>query len=106
MGTPTTPLSGRTTSTISRRGSSSKSAGVTLSRKNQVLDKNAQRMQLAVLLKIRDYVNAGAVVVGLKPTESPSNSDDQVEFKRIADELWGSDAGERTVGKGKVFAGV
>jgi alpha-L-rhamnosidase len=71
-----------------------------------VLDKNAQRMQLAVLRKIRDYVNSGAVVVGLKPTESPSNSDDQVEFKRIADELWGSDVGERTVGKGKVFAGM
>jgi hypothetical protein len=71
-----------------------------------VLDKNAQRMQLAVLRKIRDYVNAGAVVVGSKPTESPSNADDQSEFKRIADGLWGSDAGERTVGKGRVFAGM
>jgi hypothetical protein len=63
-------------------------------------------MQLAVLRKIRDYVNAGAVVVGSKPTESPSNADDQSEFKRIADGLWGSDAGERTVGKGRVFAGM
>jgi hypothetical protein len=71
-----------------------------------VLDKNAQRMQLAVLRKIRDYVNAGAAVVGLKPTESPTNSDDQAEFKRIADELWGSGSGERTVGKGRVFAGM
>ena len=71
-----------------------------------VLDKNAQRMQLAVLRKIRDYVNAGAAVVGLKPTESPTNSDDQVEFKRIADELWAPNTGERTVGKGKVFAGM
>jgi len=71
-----------------------------------VLDRNAQRMQLAVLRKIRDYVNAGAAVVGLKPIESPSNSDDQVEFKRIADQLWGADSGERTVGKGKVFAGM
>jgi hypothetical protein len=71
-----------------------------------VLDKNAQRMQLDVLRKIRDYVNAGAVVVGLKPTGSPTNSDDQAEVKRIADELWGSGSGERTVGRGKVFAGM
>jgi hypothetical protein len=71
-----------------------------------VLDKNAQRMQLAVLRRIRDYVNAGASVAGLKPIESPSNSDAQAEFKRIADELWGSGSGERTVGKGKVFAGM
>jgi len=59
-----------------------------------------------VLRKIRDYVHAGAALVGLKPTESPSNMDDQAEFKRIADELWGSGSGERTVGKGKVFAGI
>ena len=72
-----------------------------------VLDKNTQRnTPLPVLRKIRDYVNAGAVVVGAKPIASPSNSDDQVEFKRIADELWGSGTGERTVGKGKVFAGM
>ncbi len=71
-----------------------------------VLDKNAQRMQLAVLRKIRDYVNAGAAVVGVKPIESPTNSDDQAEVRRIADELWGSGTGERTVGKGKVFAGM
>jgi len=72
-----------------------------------VLDRNAQRnTPLPVLRKIRDYVNAGAVVVGQKPIASPSNSDDQAEFKRIADELWGSDSGERTVGKGKVFAGM
>jgi len=70
-----------------------------------VLDKNAQRMPLAVLRKIRDYVNAGAMVVGPKPTESPSLMDDQAEYKRIADQLWGSGSGEQTVGKGKVFAG-
>jgi hypothetical protein len=71
-----------------------------------VLDKNAQRMQLAVLRKIRDYVNAGAAIVGPKPVESPTQADDQAEFKRIADELWGSGSGECTVGKGKVFAGM
>ena len=40
------------------------------------LDPNSQRMPLAVLRKIRDMVNAGAVVVGPKPIESPSLSDD------------------------------
>ena len=62
------------------------------------LDPNSQHMPLAVLRKIRDMVNAGAVVVGPKPIESPSLSDDQAEFKTIADRLWGGNTG-----KGKVF---
>jgi hypothetical protein len=53
------------------------------------LDPNSQHMSLAVLRKIRDLVNAGAVVVGSKPIESPSQADDQMEFKTIADQLWG-----------------
>ncbi len=52
------------------------------------LDPNSQHMALAVLRKIRDLVNAGATVAGPKPVESPSLSDDQAEFHRIADELW------------------
>jgi hypothetical protein len=43
-------------------------------------------------------VNAGAVLVGAKPIDSPSQGDDQAEFKTIAGQLWGSGAG-----KGKVF---
>ena len=70
-----------------------------------VLDENTRRMPLAVLRKIRDHVNAGAAIVGPKPTESPSLMDDQAEYGRIADELWGSGSGQRTVGKGTVFAG-
>ena len=54
------------------------------------LDRNAQRnTPLPVLRKIRDYVNAGAAVVGEKRAASPSNTDNQAEFKRIADDLWG-----------------
>ena len=64
------------------------------------LDPNSQRMPLAVLRKIRDMVNAGAIVVGPKPIESPSLSDDAAEFKTIADQLWGG-----TTGKGKVLTG-
>jgi hypothetical protein len=70
-----------------------------------VLDTNSQHMTLAVLRKIRDLLNAGAMVVGPKPLESPSLSDDQGEFKTIADQLWGQGSGERSIGKGKLCAG-
>jgi hypothetical protein len=53
------------------------------------LDPNARHMPLAVLRKIRDLVEAGAVVVGPKPADSPSLSDDQAEFQALADRLWG-----------------
>jgi len=62
------------------------------------LDPNSQHMSLAVLRKIRDLVNAGAVVVGPKPVDSPSQADDQAEFKTIADQLWGPGTG-----KGRVY---
>ena len=62
------------------------------------LDPNSRHMSLAVLRKIRDLVNAGAVVVGPKPIDSPSQADDQAEFKTIADQLWGPG-----IGKGKVY---
>jgi hypothetical protein len=69
------------------------------------LDPYSRHMSLPVLKKIRDLVNAGAVVVGPKPVDSPSLSDDQAEFKTIADQVFGSGTGERTYGKGKVYAG-
>ena len=75
-----------------------------MSYKLLALDANARHMPLAVLRKIRDLVMAGAVVVGTKPIDSPSLSDDQAEFQKIAGQLWMSD-GEGQVGKGKVFAG-
>jgi len=64
------------------------------------LDPNSRHMSLAVLRKIRDLVNAGAIVVGPKPIDSPSQADDQAEFKTIADQLWGPG-----IGKGKVYGG-
>ncbi|HUI53874.1 MAG TPA: glycosyl hydrolase [Bryobacteraceae bacterium] len=69
------------------------------------LDPNARHMVVPVLRKIRDLVNAGAAVVGPKPTDTPSLSDNEAEFHTIADQLWGSGTGERAVGKGKVYAG-
>ena len=68
-------------------------------------DANGRRMSLPVLRKIRDLVGAGASVVGPKPTESPSLSDDQTEFRSITAELWGPGEGTRAYGKGKVYAG-
>jgi len=54
------------------------------------LDPRARHMSLPVLRKIRDLVMAGAVVVGAKPTDDPSLSDDLAEFRAIADRLWDS----------------
>jgi hypothetical protein len=67
------------------------------------IDSSACYMSLSVLQKIRDMVNAGAVVTGPKPINSPSLSDDQSEFKSIADELWGIGTGNNS--KGKINAG-
>jgi hypothetical protein len=69
------------------------------------LDANSRHMSLPVLKKIRDLVNAGAVVVGPKPTDSPSLSDDQAEFQTIAGQVFASGTGEHAYGKGKVYAG-
>jgi len=65
------------------------------------LDPNSRHMSLPVLRKIRDLVAAGAVVAGPKPLTTPSLSDDEGEFRRLADELWGSGAG---AGRAKVTA--
>ena len=70
------------------------------------LDPNSRHMSLPVLRKIRDLVAAGAVVAGPKPLSTPSLSDDEAEFRRLADELWGpgtAGGGART-GKGTVSA--
>jgi hypothetical protein len=69
------------------------------------LDANCHQMTLPVLRKIRDMVIAGAFVVGDKPAETPSLTDDQAEWKTIADQLWMNEKGENAVGKGKVYGG-
>ncbi|HXN21916.1 MAG TPA: glycosyl hydrolase [Candidatus Dormibacteraeota bacterium] len=68
------------------------------------LDPYSQHMSLPVLRKIHALVNSGAIVAGPKPISSPSLSDDQAEFRTIADQLWVSGSGEHSYGKGKVFA--
>jgi hypothetical protein len=70
-----------------------------------VLDPRARHMTLPVLRKIRELVREGALVVGSKPSDSPSLSDSQAEFQTIADEVWGSGAGDHAYGNGTVYAG-
>jgi hypothetical protein len=69
------------------------------------LDPNSKSMSLPVLRKIGELVNAGAIVVGAKPTASPSLSDDDAEFQRLADAVWGSasGAGEHRHGAGTAY---
>jgi len=61
---------------------------------------SSRKMTLPVLRKVRDLVNAGAVVAGDRPVGSPSLADNAAEFNAIADEIWGS-----APKKGKVLAG-
>jgi hypothetical protein len=66
------------------------------------LDPHSQHMSLPVLRKIRDLVEAGGIVAGAKPADTPSLADDPQLFQSIADELWGSGGGN-SVGKGRVY---
>ncbi len=69
------------------------------------LDPNSRYMSLPVLRKIRDMVNAGAVISGAKPVNTPSLSDDPGEFRSIAGQLWANENGVNSVGKGKIYSG-
>lgn len=69
------------------------------------LDPYSRHMSLPVLKAIEGLVKQGAIVVGSKPTDDPSQADDHAEFDRINSELFGDGSGEHTVGTGKVYAG-
>ena len=70
-----------------------------------VLDKYSKHMSLPVLRAISKLVQQGAVVAGEKPVGTPSLADDQAEFQKLSDALFGAGNEVRTVGKGKVYAG-
>ena len=70
------------------------------------LDPYSVHMSLPVLRSIRDLVRSGASVAGAMPVNDPSLADDDKEFANITKELWGTGAGIRSVGKGKVYAGM
>lgn len=67
-------------------------------------------MRPAVARKIKALLEDGAVVLGPRPTHSPSLQDYPVadqQVRQIADELWGNmgQRGVRNVGKGLLFTG-
>ena len=69
------------------------------------LDAFSRHMSLPVLRAIHKLVANGATVAGEKPIDDPSLSDDQKEFSRLSDELFGDGTGVHRVGKGQVYAG-
>ncbi len=69
------------------------------------LDASTSQMTLPVLQKIKSLVEEGAIVVGEKPQSTPSNSDDDLIFNDIVNELWANESGVNTVGSGNVYAG-
>ena len=65
----------------------------------------SRHMSLPVLRAIHTLVMDGAVVAGPKPNDDPSLADDQAEFNKLNDELFGDGSGVHKVGKGTVYAG-
>ena len=63
------------------------------------LDKNAKKMSLTVLRKIKELVDKGAVIGGTKPEQTPSLTDDVNEFNRLVKEIW--ESGNQNVYEGK-----
>jgi hypothetical protein len=58
---------------------------------------SSQRMTLPVLRRIAELVEQGAVVVGERPTGSPSLADDPDAFAALARKLWSGAAGKGRV---------
>jgi alpha-L-rhamnosidase/Glycosyl hydrolases family 2, sugar binding domain len=69
------------------------------------LDPYSRHMSLPVLRAIHKLVEDGAVVAGPKPTDDPSQADDQREFIRLSAELFGDGSGVHHAGRGTVYAG-
>ena len=69
------------------------------------LDPYSRHMSLPVLRAIYKLVDDGAVVAGPKPNDDPSLADDQAEFHKLSNELFGDGTGVHHVGKGTVYAG-
>jgi hypothetical protein len=70
------------------------------------LDAHSVHMSLPVLRRIRELVNAGAVVVGPRPLDTPSLADDVTEFRSGVRALWGDTAGVHAYGKGRVYSNM
>jgi hypothetical protein len=82
-----------------------------MSYKVLVIPDYVTQMTLPLLRKLRDLVAAGGVVVAVKPTGSPSLSDEgkDADYRNIVVELWGvmdgASGNEHVYGKGKIYWG-
>jgi hypothetical protein len=70
-----------------------------------VLPPDLRRMTLPLAQRLRDLVEAGAVVVGPKPAGSPSLASDDAAVRAVADAVWGASdtGGAHAFGKGRVY---
>lgn len=70
----------------------------------------SSRMTLPVLRRIADFINQGAILVGNRPTDSPSLADNETEFRALAERLWGRQLpGAQHMhpyGRGRVYSGM
>jgi len=69
------------------------------------LDPFSVHMSLPVLKSIYKLIVEGAIVAGPKPVDDPSLSDNQSDFERLTNALFGDGTGVHHVGKGTVYAG-
>ncbi len=53
-----------------------------------MLDESTKLMTLSVLKRIKTLVDAGIKVIGAKPEKSPSLTDSDAEFQKLANEIW------------------
>jgi hypothetical protein len=68
-----------------------------------VLDPFSAHMSLPVLRRLETLVHDGAIVIGKRPVGTPSLADDKAAFHTIVEDLWGTTAENRGVGKGHVL---
>ena len=64
----------------------------------------ARKISLPVLLRIEELIGEGAMVVGCKPSGSPSLEDDAKEYSALVSRLWGGGGKIRRIGKGCLFS--
>ncbi len=67
------------------------------------LDPRAAHMSVPVLKALHNLVQAGAIVVGDKPADTPSLADDPAEFTRLADAIWSAGDAPHDFGKGRAI---
>ncbi|MFD2727617.1 glycosyl hydrolase [Hyunsoonleella rubra] len=75
-----------------------------------IMLRDSEEMLLSTIKKLEELVEAGAVILGDKPLDSPSlmdDEDDVKQLKSISDKLWGqTKSGVKQVGKGRVYWGL